>query len=68
MLSLEPLGLDSVMLDEARAYLRVDATGDDPSLTTAMLAAVGHAENFTRTTLLQRTVREMMSAGTGWQT
>ena len=43
MLSLEPLGLDSVMLDEARAYLRVDATGDDPSLTTAMLAAVGHA-------------------------
>jgi uncharacterized phiE125 gp8 family phage protein len=65
MLSLDPLGLDSVMLDEARAYLRVE--DEDPSLSAALLAAIGHAENFTRTVLIRRNAREIVSASPGWQ-
>lgn len=67
MLSLDPLGLDSIMLDEARAYLRVEDGEDDASLSSALLAAIGHAENFTRNILIRRTAREIISASTGWQ-
>lgn len=67
MLSLDPLGLDSAMLDEARAYLRVEAAEDDASLSAALLAAIGHAENFTRAVLVRRTAREIISASSGWQ-
>lgn len=67
MLSLDPLALDSVMLDEARAYLRVEEDGADPSLSSALLAAIGHAENFTRTVLIRRTAREIISTAPGWQ-
>ncbi len=67
MLSLDPLGLDSIMLDEARAYLRVENGEDDPSLSSALLAAIGHAENFTRAILIRRSAREIISASTGWQ-
>ena len=68
MLSLDPLALDGAMLDEARAYLRVDAAEEDPSLAAALVAAIGHAENFTRAILIRRNAREMVSAGSGWQT
>jgi uncharacterized phiE125 gp8 family phage protein len=67
MLSLDPLGLDSSMLDEARAYLRVDDGAEDASLSSAVLAAIGHAENFTRSVLLRRTAREIICASSGWQ-
>lgn len=67
MLSLDPLGLDSAMLDEARAYLRVEDGDDDPSLSAALLAAIGHAENFTRAVFIRRTAREIISASSGWQ-
>jgi uncharacterized phiE125 gp8 family phage protein len=67
MLSLDPLGLDSAMLDEARAYLRVDDGADDASLSSALLAAIGHAENFTRSILLRRNAREIITASAGWQ-
>jgi uncharacterized phiE125 gp8 family phage protein len=67
MLSLDPLALDGAMLDEARAYLRVDAAEEDPSLASALLAAIGHAENFTRAILIRRTAREIISAASGWQ-
>ena len=67
MLSLDLLGLDSAMLDEARAYLRVEMTDEDPSLSAALLAAIGHAENFMRTVLVRRTAREVISASSGWQ-
>ena len=68
MLSLDPLALDSVMLDEARAYLRVEVAEEDPSLAAALLAAIGHAEDFTRAVLIQRNARETVSTGSGWQT
>lgn len=67
MLSLDPLGLDSAMLDEARAYMRVERAEDDPSLAAALLAALGHAERFTRTILIRRNAVEMLSACSGWQ-
>lgn len=67
MLSLDPLALDSAMLDEARAYLRVESAEEDPSLGAALLAAIGDAENFTRSVLVRRTAREIISAASGWQ-
>lgn len=66
MLSLDPLGLDSAMLDEARAFVRADPSEDDPSLSAAVLAAIGHAEQFTRMVLIRRTAREVISACSGW--
>lgn len=68
MLSIDPLGLDSVMLDEARAYLRVEAAEEDASLSAILLAAIGHAERFTGQILLRREIREILTAGSLWQT
>ena len=67
MLSLDPLGLDSVMLAEVRAYLRVDAGTDDSVLSACAVAAVAHAEQFTRQVLIRRGARETVTAGSGWQ-
>jgi uncharacterized phiE125 gp8 family phage protein len=66
MLSLDPLGLDGAMLDEARAFLRIDPVEEDPSLAAAIRAAVVHAEHFTRTVLIRRPARETMCASSGW--
>ncbi|MBL0925732.1 MAG: hypothetical protein IBJ12_14865 [Sphingomonadaceae bacterium] len=67
MLSLDPLGLDSDMLDEARAYLHVGETDEDPSLASCLLAAVSHAEQFTRQVIFRRSTREILTAASGWQ-
>ena len=67
MLSLDPLGLDSVMLAEVRAFLRVDADTDDDVLGACAVAAIGHAEIFTRQILIWRGATETVSAGSGWQ-
>ena len=66
MLSLDPLGLDGAMLDEARAFLRVDPAEEDPSLAAAIRAAIVHAEHFTRTVLIRRPARETICASSGW--
>lgn len=68
MLSIDPLGLDSVMLDEARAYLRVEMAEEDASLSSILLAAIGHAERFTGQILLRREIREILTVGSPWQT
>lgn len=67
MLSLQPLGLDSVMLAEVRAYVRVDADTDDIVLSACVSAAIGYAEQFTRQILIRRGATETVTAGTGWQ-
>lgn len=67
MLSLAPLALDSIMLDEVRAFLRVDADIDDSSLASSLLASLGYAEQFTRQILLRRTATEIVTSGGGWQ-
>ncbi|MFM2236097.1 MAG: hypothetical protein RL209_131 [Pseudomonadota bacterium] len=67
MLSLDPLGLDSVMLAEVRAYVRVDAGTDDNMLAACATAAVEHAEQFTRQILIRRGAKDMVTTGSGWQ-
>jgi len=67
MLSHEALGLDSAMLDEARAYLRIDTEVEDASLSAILIAAINHAEQFTGQTLIRRNVTQRFSAGSGWQ-
>ena len=67
MLSLDPLGLDSAMLAEVRAYVRVDAGVDDNILAACAVAAVEHAEQFTRQILIRRGARDIVTTGSGWQ-
>ncbi len=67
MLSIDPLGLDGNMLDGVRSYLRIDAAEEIASLSAICLAAIGHAERFTGQFLLRRAAREILSAGSGWQ-
>jgi uncharacterized phiE125 gp8 family phage protein len=55
------------MLDEARAYLRVDPDIEETSLGSIMLAAVNHAEQFTGQILLRRQIKQTLTAGSGWQ-
>jgi uncharacterized phiE125 gp8 family phage protein len=67
MLSLDPLDLDSVMLAEVRAYVRVDAGTDDNVLAACAVAAIEHAEQFTRQILIRRGAKDMVTTGSGWQ-
>jgi uncharacterized phiE125 gp8 family phage protein len=67
MLSLDPLALDSVMLAEVRAYMRVDAGTDDNVIAACAVAAVEHAEQFTRQILIRRGAKDMVTTGSGWQ-
>ncbi len=67
MLSLSPLSLDSAMLDEARAFLRIDQECDDPSLETILLAAIRHAEEFTGQLLIRRAVQQILPSSSQWQ-
>ncbi len=67
MLSLDPLGLDGVMLDEAKAYLRLETDDDDAPLGAILLAAIGHTEGYTRQILIQRGVKEIITASAQWR-
>jgi uncharacterized phiE125 gp8 family phage protein len=67
MLSIDPLGLDSAMLAEVRAYVRVDAGVDDNILAACAVAAVEHAEQFTRQILIRRGAKDIVTTGSGWQ-
>jgi uncharacterized phiE125 gp8 family phage protein len=67
MLSHDALGLDGCMLDEAKAFLRLETEDEDPALAAMMLAAIGHAEAVTGVTFIARTVRQTVSASTGWK-
>ncbi len=67
MLSSDALGLDGVMLDEAKAYLRLESDEDDAPLGAIILAAINHAERFTAQMLIRRGVREIRSVTSLWQ-
>ena len=67
MISRDAVVLDSVMLDEARAYLRLEGDEDDASLGAVLLGAIGHAETYLGQMLLRRGAREIVPAGTRWQ-
>ncbi len=67
MISRDAVVLDSAMLDEARAYLRLESEEEDASLGTILLGAIGHAEAYLGQMLLRRNVREVLPASTAWQ-
>lgn len=67
MISRAPLTLDSALLDEAKAYLRIEAEEEDPALGAILLAAIAHAEDFLNLMLLRRAVVERIAASTVWR-
>ncbi|MEP7350522.1 MAG: hypothetical protein ABI668_11330 [Sphingorhabdus sp.] len=67
MLGIDPLGLDSVMLDEARAYLRLESGEEDAPLAAIILAAIGHAEGFIGQLVVRRGVRQILPSSATWQ-
>lgn len=67
MISRDAVVLDSAMLDEARAYLRLESEEEDASLGTILLGAIGHAEAYLGQMLMQRNAREILPASTQWQ-
>ena len=67
MLSHDALSLDGDMLDEAKAYLRLESGEDDAPLGAIILAAISHAERFTAQWLVRRGVREIRSVSSFWQ-
>ena len=58
MISREAVVLGSDMLDEARAYLRLEGEEEDASLGSVLLGAISHAEAYLGQMLLRRNVRE----------
>ena len=67
MLSRDALGLDGDMLDEAKAYLRLESSDEDAPLGAIILAAIAHAESFTAQMLIKRGVREKRGVSSFWQ-
>lgn len=67
MLSRDALSLDGDMLDEAKAYLRLESDEEDAPLGAIILAAIGHAESFTAQMLIRRGVREIRGVSSLWQ-
>ena len=66
MLSLTVLSLDGFMLDEAKAYLRLENADEDAPLGAIILAAIAHAEAFTRQVLIRRDGRQTITASGAW--
>jgi uncharacterized phiE125 gp8 family phage protein len=67
MLSTDPLSLDGGMLDEAKAYLRLETDDDDAPLGAIILSAINHAERFTGLMLIERGTKEIITASSQWR-
>ncbi len=67
MITRDPLVPDSLMLDEIRAYLRIELDEEDPLLTALLLAAIAHAEAFLNQMLIRRGVREILPVTPDWK-
>ena len=67
MLTRARLTLSAEMLDEAKAFLRIEQDEDDAPLGALMLAAIGHCETFTGIVLLEREMVETFSINGTWQ-
>lgn len=67
MLSHDALTLGGAMLDEAKAYLRIEHDTEDAPLGGIILAAIGYAEAFTRMVLIRRQVRETVPTASVWR-
>ncbi len=67
MLTRARLTLSAEMLDEAKAFLRIEQDEDDAPLGALMLAAIGHCETFTGIVLLEREMVETFPINGTWQ-
>lgn len=67
MLSIDPLSLDGAMLDEAKAYLRLENDEEDAPFGAILLAALAQAERYLGLVLIRRNVREILPTSTAWQ-
>lgn len=67
MISRDAVVLDSAMLDEARAYLRLECAEEDASLGAILLGAVAQAEAYLGQMLLRRGARKTLPASMQWQ-
>lgn len=67
MLTRAPLTLSAEMLDEAKAYLRIEQDEDDAPLSALMLAAIGHSEAFTGLLLIERDCAQTVPVSAVWQ-
>ncbi len=67
MLSIDPLSLDGAMLDEAKAYLRLENEEEDAPLAAILLAALAQAERYLGLILIRRDAREILPASSAWQ-
>jgi uncharacterized phiE125 gp8 family phage protein len=67
MLSIDPLSLDSDMLDEAKAYLRLENEEEDAPFGAILLAALAQAERYLGQILIRRNMREILPTSTAWQ-
>ncbi len=66
MITRSLLSLDSALLDEAKAYLRIEHDEDDPQLAAILLASIGHAETFLNEMLIRRAVIEIRPITADW--
>lgn len=67
MLMRDALGLDSAMLDEVKAYLRLENDEEDAPLGAIIIAAIAHGEGYLNQMLITRTVRQTLPVSDRWQ-
>jgi uncharacterized phiE125 gp8 family phage protein len=67
MITFDPVVLDSAMLDEAKAYLRLETDEDDAPLGAMILAAITHAERFLNQMLIRRGFQNLFSVTPEWR-
>jgi len=67
MFTPEPLTLPDAVIDDLRAYLRIENDADDPLLAALAVAAIGHCETFLGQLLLRRSVTQRLTASSQWQ-
>jgi uncharacterized phiE125 gp8 family phage protein len=67
MISRDAVVLDSAMLDEAKAYLRLETDDEDAPLGAIILAAIGHSETFLGLMLVRRGFQTVLPACSDWK-
>ncbi len=67
MITMTPLSVTADAVDALKTYLRIDHDDDDPALAAFLVAAIGHAEGFTRLILLQRAGTQRLNVSSDWQ-
>ncbi len=67
MITRDAVVLDGAMLDEAKAYLRLENDEEDAPLGAIILAAICHAENFLNQKLIRRGFAQIIPASPNWK-